>query len=218
MHKEHNNEFENTERKTSSSSPDEIISSSHTTEVKKIKKENTFWEIFKFTLIALLIVIPIRLYVAQPFIVSGASMEPTFNNGQYVIVDQLSYRIFKDPERGEVIIFRFPNNPSKFYIKRIIGLPGDTVTLRGKTVLISNDLNLDVFELTEPYLDEVKTRNDFLTTTLDEDEYFVLGDNRRASSDSRIWGVLPKNLIVGRALIRLLPFNTISILPGEYNY
>ena len=126
-------------------------------------------EIFKFTLIALIIVVPIRLYVAQPFIVSGASMESTFDTGQYVIVDQLSYRIFQAPERGEVIVFRFPNDPSKFYIKRNIGLPGDTVTLRGKTIIITNALSPDGFELTEPYLDEVKTRNDFLTTTLGED-------------------------------------------------
>ena len=144
-------------------------------------------------------------------------MEPTFDSGQYLIVDQISYRL-TEPRRGEVIIFRFPKDPSKFYIKRIIGLPGETVKLEGKTITIIDEHNPEGLVLTEPYLESDKTRNDFLTTTLGEGEYFVLGDNRRASSDSRIWGSLKKELIVGKALIRLFPLNTIDILPGDNSY
>ncbi len=185
---------------------------------EKDKKENVFIEIFKFSFIALLIVVPIRMYVAQPFIVSGASMESTFHTGQYIIVDQLSYRLFQEPERGEVVIFRFPGNPSQFYIKRIIGLPNETVKLNGKTVTIVNEQNPEGILLTEPYIDELKKRNDFTTTTLGDEEYFVLGDNRRASSDSRIWGILPRDLIIGKAFVRLLPVQTVNFLPGEFNY
>ena len=188
-----------------------------TTSPQKEKGENSFTELLKFALIALLIVVPIRLFVAQPFIVSGASMEPTFDSGQYLIVDQISYR-FVAPRRGEVIIFRFPEDPSKFYIKRIIGLPGETVTIEGKTVTIIDERNPGGLVLTELYLDVANLRDDFLTTILGEGEYFVLGDNRRASSDSRIWGSLKEELIVGKALIRLFPLNTIDILPGDSSY
>ena len=187
------------------------------TNSQKEKKENSFIELLKFALIALIIVVPVRLFIAQPFIVSGASMKPTFDSGQYLIVDQLSYRL-TEPKRGEVIIFRFPADPSKFYIKRIIGLPGETVTMEGSTITILDEHNPAGLVLSEPYLNSVNIRNDFLTTTLGEDEYFVLGDNRRASSDSRIWGSLKKELIVGKALIRLFPLNTIKILPGDNSY
>lgn len=188
-----------------------------TTSPQKEKEENSFTELLKFALIALLIVVPIRLFVAQPFIVSGASMEPTFDSGQYLIVDQISYRLTA-PKRGEVIIFRFPEDPSKFYIKRIIGLPGETVKIEGKTITITDEQNPAGLVLSEPYLDSVNIRSDFLTTILGEDEYFVLGDNRRASSDSRIWGSLKEELIVGKAMIRLFPLNTIEILPGDNSY
>lgn len=181
------------------------------------KQENSFKEILKFALIAIIIVVPIRLFIAQPFIVSGASMEPNFNNGQYLIVDQLSYR-FNSPRRGDIIIFRFPKDPSKFFIKRIIGLPGESVEIQNKTITIRDENNPGGLVLSEPYLEASNVRSDFLTISLKDDEYFVLGDNRKASSDSRIWGTLNEELIVGRALIRLFPINTIEIFPGSYNY
>ena len=93
-------------------------------EKSSFKKSDFIWETVKFAIFALVIVLPIRIYIAQPFIVSGSSMDPTFDNGHYLIVDQLSYR-FEKPKRGEVIIFKYPNDPSKFFIKRIIGLPGE---------------------------------------------------------------------------------------------
>ena len=174
--------------------------------------ENFFTELLKFILIAAAIVFPIRLFVAQPFIVSGASMDPTFHNGQYLIVDELSYRL-EAPQRGEVIIFRYPKNPKEFFIKRIIGLPGEKVTVEGDTLTITKK-DGSTLALAEPYI--VNHGNGSNTTySLTNDEYFVMGDNRPESSDSRVWGPLPRNNIVGRALVRLLPLNLVSIFPGS---
>jgi len=177
-------------------------------------RAQSFWEMVRFALLALLIVIPIRIFVAQPFIVSGNSMIPTFYNNEYLIIDELSYR-FHEPVRDDVVVFRYPKDPTKFFIKRIIGLPGDTVTIDGGKVTIKNTNNPEGFVMEEPY---VKNRSsNQLSVTLKQDEYFVMGDNRIASSDSRIWGVLPRNLIVGRAFLRLLPLSSISYLPGAYS-
>ena len=173
-------------------------------------------EIFKFALLALIIVIPFRLFVAQPFIVSGASMSPTFETGEYIIVDQVTYRLH-EPKRGDVVIFRFPNDPSKFFIKRIIGLPGEVVMLaNGVTTIVDPETNSETV-LDEEYLITDKT-DDHLSITLSSTEYFVMGDNRSASSDSRVWGPVPSDNIVGRALIRLLPLNTFTVFPGGYTF
>lgn len=174
--------------------------------------ENSFLEIARFALIALLIVLPIRWFVAQPFIVSGASMENTFHDKEYLIVDQLSYR-FAEPKRGDVIIFKYPNDPSKYFIKRIIGLPGETVSLSGAAVTIKNQAHPQGFTLAEPYAQAGHGGRD-QDLTLGPDEYFVMGDNRDHSSDSRSWGVLEKDKIVGRAFLRLLPPATIGVFPG----
>jgi len=171
-------------------------------------------EIFTFILIALVVVLPIRWFVAQPFIVSGASMENTFHNNEYLIVDQLSYH-FADPKRGEVIVFRYPNDHTKYFIKRIIGLPGETVEIKGDQVTIVNDENPNGLTLSEPYINTM-SGNSKLTVTLGDDEYFVMGDNRDHSSDSRAWGSLRKDEIIGRAWLRLFPASKISIMPGSH--
>jgi len=174
-------------------------------------------DIIKFAFIALLIVVPFRLFVAQPFIVSGASMEPTFETGQYLVVDQLSYR-FEEPQRGDVVIFQYPKNPSLFFIKRIIGVPGEIVDIQNGTVTIHGSDLSETITLAEPYVSLENEKTDSSAVALKESEYFVLGDNRRASSDSRAWGALPRDLIVGRALVRLLPVQEISLFPGEYRF
>lgn len=173
-------------------------------------------EIIKFSILAILIVVPIRLFIAQPFIVSGASMEPTFETGQYLIVDQLSYS-FNAPQRGEVIIFRFPQDTSKFFIKRVIGLPGETIQLRGKDIIIKNAAHTSGFILDEPYLDPKDIKGSSDTITLSDEEYFVMGDNRDESSDSRIWGPLEEGFIVGRAFIRVFPLGLSGVLPGDHS-
>lgn len=181
---------------------------------QKPERKEGFWaEIIRFSVIALIVVIPIRIFIAQPFIVTGASMDPTFHDGQYLIVDQVTYR-FEEPERGEVIIFRFPRDPSKFFIKRIIAKPGETIEINGNTVIIKNEAYPEGFELNEFYVPEMEPDTE-LTETLGEREYFVMGDNRDASHDSRMWGVLPEDLIVGRAILRLLPADEIDLFPGS---
>ncbi len=178
------------------------------------KQENPFLEIIRFALIALIIVVPIRMFIAQPFIVSGASMESTFYNGQYLIVDQLTY-LLESPKRGEVVVFRYPKNPSKFFIKRVIGVPGDKVSIQGKVITVTNEEYPDGVVLQESYVKTMSDTNDFYEE-LGEHEYFVMGDNRDHSSDSRIWGILHEDKIVGRAFLRLFPLNQIGIMPGEY--
>ena len=173
-------------------------------------------EIVRFSLFALLIVLPVRLFIAQPFIVSGASMEHTFSTGEYLIVDQITYR-FEEPKRGDVIIFRYPKDPSKFFIKRIIGIPGDSITIEGSTVTLENAEHPEGIVLDEdPYILDMKPSTT-LTENLEEGEYFVMGDNRNASSDSRAWGVLQREKIIGRAFLRLFPLTEIGVFPGKYD-
>lgn len=139
-------------------------------------------------------------------------MEPSFQSSEYLIVDQLSYR-FKEPSRGEVIVFKYPNDPSVFFIKRIIGLPGETVEARSGKIFIKNKALPEGFRIEEPYIKE--ETNDTFTITLGDSEYYVLGDNRLHSSDSRVWGPLERNFIVGKTLVRLLPITEIKIKPGD---
>jgi len=180
--------------------------------VKIEKEKSSFWELVRFALIAIAVVLPVRFFIAQPFVVSGSSMVPTFENGDYLIVDEISYTL-GTPKRGDVVIFRYPKDPSKFFIKRIIGLPDETVSIKGNIVTIVNKENPDGFELLEPFIKN--TANNNTSVKLDDDEYFVMGDNRSGSSDSRVWGPVKKNLLVGRALLRLLPVNKIGVMPGQ---
>jgi len=182
---------------------------------EKSPKEESWFDVLRFAIIALVIVVPIRMYIAQPFIVSGNSMLPTFHDGEYLIVDEISYRLEK-PHRGDVIIFRYPNNPSRFFIKRVIGLPNETVSINDDTITIFNEKNPNGFSLDEWYLsDMMHTLPSDTIATLSNEEYFVMGDNREASSDSRIWGSLHERYIIGKALLRLYPIQSINIHPGK---
>jgi signal peptidase I len=176
------------------------------------KRENFFTELLTFALIAIVIVIPIRLFVAKPFIVSGASMEPTFDTGQYLIIDELSYHI-GEPARGEVVIFRYPRDPSQYFIKRIIALPRETLHIHSGKVSVTR-VDGTTLELDEPYIINKGNGGD-MDVSLGNDQYFVMGDNRPESSDSRIWGPLPRQNMVGRAFLRLLPVETADIFPGN---
>ncbi len=182
---------------------------------EKKKDGDTLWDIVKFALTALIIVLPIRMFIAQPFIVSGASMVPTFKDKDYLIIDELTYRV-EDPKRGDVIVFHPPQDTKVYYIKRIIGLPNETIVIKGSSVTIKNEEHPLGFALSEPYLQNKS--NDDMTKKTGPNEYFVLGDNRPFSSDSRVWGVLPKDHITGRALLRLFPIQHIDVLPGKASY
>ena len=176
-------------------------------------KSQSFWELVRFALIALVIVIPIRILVAEPFVVSGSSMVPTFENGDYLIVDKISYEL-GNIKRDDVVVFRYPGDTTKFFIKRVIGLPNETVDIKGNDVTITNTTHPDGLKLDQPFVQN--TANNISHYVLGNDEYFVMGDNRIASSDSRYWGPVKRNLLVGRAFLRLLPINKIDIFPGGY--
>ncbi len=172
-------------------------------------------DLFTLAFLIVVVVIPIRVFVISPFVVDGDSMHPTFSNLDYLIVDEILYA-FKSPERGENVVFRYPGKPSVFYIKRIIGLPGETVSIKSGVVTIAT-VSGESLTLSEPYAvneDATYTKN----VTLNPGEYFVMGDNRPNSSDSRVWGPLPRKNIIGRVDLRLLPLKDLGLFPGATKY
>jgi signal peptidase I len=165
------------------------------------------WEIIKIVVIALVIVIPVRYFLFQPFLVNGQSMEPNFENGDYLIIDEISYR-FHEPQRGEVIVFRYPDDPSKRFIKRIIGLPGETIEIKeGKVMVIKNDK--EILDESQYLPKGLETQRD-VKVSIPENKFFVLGDNRAVSFDSRYEWLLPRQNIIGRVYLRLWPFKEIG--------
>ncbi|MDO8443763.1 MAG: signal peptidase I [Candidatus Azambacteria bacterium] len=173
----------------------------------------SLFDIVKIAVVALVLALTVRYFLVQPFFVEGASMEPNFESGEYLLIDEVSYN-FKSASRGEVIVFHYPLDTSKYYIKRIVGLPGETVEVKNGKVIIYNSASPDGAILDEGYLSENLATSGQTKKKLSADEYFVLGDNRPVSSDSRIWGSLPKSDIVGRVWIRVWPFNRTVI----FNY
>lgn len=165
----------------------------------------SIWEILEVLIVAAASILIIYKFIAQPFLVQGASMEPAFSNGDYLIVDEVTYR-FREPERGEVIVFVNPTNDKKeFYIKRIIGLPKDKVEIRNNVVTVNGEV------LKEDYLspEDLNFSNN-LSITLKAGEYFVMGDNRPHSFDSRSWGPLNKDKIIGAVRLRFWPINELE--------
>lgn len=198
---------------------------------KKKKKEDHVpegvgafvWEVVKIFAFAAIIIIPIRLFLFQPFLVQGASMAPNFHSGEYVIVNEVGYKHVhiggmtlmpsrKELHRGDPVVFRFPQDPKTFFIKRIVGLPGERISVRGSVVTIFNDIYPDGFILKEEYLPGgmIVTMDD-LEYNITNDEYFVVGDNRNYSHDSRAWGPLHKDFVMGKVLVRIWPFKTFRI-------
>lgn len=175
-------------------------------------KKPVWKDFFEALVIALAIALPIKFFVASPFIVVGASMYPTFENSDYLIVDKLIYQ-FEEMKRGDVVVFRPPTSEKTYFIKRIIGLPGETIRVRGNMVTIINKDNPDGFVLSEEYVSSA--REGITDVTLESDQYFVMGDNRAVSSDSRVWGPLTKERISGRVDLRLFPLSEIDIMPGK---
>jgi len=183
------------------------------------------WDFLKIVLVALVIIIPIRYFIFQPFIVSGSSMEPNFSNGQYLIIDELSYH-FSSPSRGQVIVMRYPRDRKQYFIKRIIGLPGDEIKIDNGKVTIINASHPQGVTLSESYLpnEGLTYPHDTLfvggskTVTLKDDEYFMMGDNRLASSDSRDWGVLNRKDMVGKVFMRVLPLTELKAYTSTPSY
>ena len=194
---------------------------------KQSKGINFFVELFKTVALAILIVMPIKMFIMQPFFVQGASMQPNFHDGDYLIVRELGYKKtvvaagnkelftvkpFKGVDRGEVIVFRNPNNQSQFFIKRIIGLPGERVVIGNGKIRIYNNQNQEGFILDEGrYLPaNIKTAPS-KTLIAKDDEYIVFGDNRGNSSDSRYWGALQADLIIGKVSLRAWPIKDLKL-------
>lgn len=169
-------------------------------------------DFIKVLLVSLAIVLPVRYFIVQPFIVRGDSMEPNFYDRNYLVVDELSYA-FREPKRGEVVVFRYPQDPRQFFIKRIIGLPGDRVEIKSGRVKIINTLYPRGFVLDEPYLGSSGLGvGPDVVSVLGPQEYFVLGDNRGASSDSRFWGALGRKFLIGRAVFRAWPLGQFGVI------
>jgi len=171
------------------------------------------FELVQVVAISLAIIIPVRYFLIQPFYVKGASMEPSFYDHEYLIIDELSYR-FHAPTRGDIVVFRYPNDQKQFFIKRVIGVPGETVEIAGGVIKIYNDKhpNGDLLNETQ-YLDQDYTATT-RTVTLKNDEYYVLGDNRIASLDSRYFGPVNKSFIVGRVWLRGWPLDRWKAFSG----
>ncbi len=167
-------------------------------------------ELVKITLISLAIVIPVRYFLVQPFYVRGASMEPNFYDRDYLIINEISYR-FTEPNRGDVVVFKYPLNPREYFIKRVIGLPGETIEIKEGEVKIYNKLYPQGIVLDESsYLFPGTKTGGNLKISLGPDEYYLLGDNRNASLDSRSFGPVPRKNIIGKVLLRGWPFSRFS--------
>lgn len=178
-----------------------------------VHTNRAFWgEVIRTFIIALAIALPLKWYIAQPYLVFGQSMDPTFHQNDYLIVNRVPY-YNHNPARGDVIVFKYPNDPSQRFIKRIIGLPGETVEFVDGHPVITAELG-NQFEVSEPYIVNSDTL-DLPPITLGADEYFVSGDNRPKSSDSRLWGPVPRENIIGKVSLRLFPFSDIGYEPGS---
>ena len=178
------------------------------------------FELIKVVVISLAIIIPVRYYLIQPFYVKGASMEPNFYDKEYLIIDEISYR-FHTPVRGDIIVFKYPRNPQEYFIKRVIGLPGEKVQIKDGFAYVYNQDNPSGVKLEEPYLftgDKTYGLNEEIVT-LNDSEYYVLGDNRNSSKDSRSFGAVDKKFITGKVLLRGWPFNRIDVFSApQYSY
>jgi len=172
-------------------------------------------QIFFILFIAIVVITAVHFFVAQPFLVSGDSMQPDFASGNYLIIDELSYYLHA-PRRGDLVVFRYPVDPSIFFIKRLVGLPGDTVTVRSDGEVVVKPQGQKAFIIDEPFIIPQTLTTATTSITLDSDEYFVLGDNRDASFDSRAWGPVPGRYIIGRVVARLWPPAQAGLFPGAY--
>ena len=189
-------------------------------EVRRLDSESRrhFWVEARLLLrdlgIALMIAALVVVFVVQPVKVEGTSMLPRLHNGERIFVNKLIYYGLPKLDRGDIVVFWYPNDPDKSYIKRVIGLPGETVQLRDGHILINGS------EISEPYLDPQRnvTQGTLPPVHVKAHYYFVMGDNRDNSSDSREWGLVPEKYIYGKALFRYWPLSEASVIRHETDY
>ncbi len=184
--------------------------------------KSSFWstvvDIIETIVVAAAIFVVVYLFLLQPHQVKGASMEPNFHDGEYILTDKISYR-FGEPKRGDVVVFKAPTNPDVDFIKRIIALPGEKLKINNNRVVIFNDEHPKGFTLSESFEVMKPTAGgshikEGKVIEVPAGNYFVFGDNRTHSFDSREWGPLPKKSIVGKAWLRYWPLSKLSIIRG----
>ena len=194
-------------------------------EVVRLKSESRqgFWteslKLFRDIILIIAVFVLLGVFVAQPVVVEGTSMLPQLHDGERLLVNKLVYYKFQSVdwghfERGDIVVFWYPRDPDKSYVKRIIGLPGETVELKNGIVLINGTA------LSESYLDTEHNQSlpSFPPKKVEEHYYFVMGDNRDNSSDSRYWGLVPEKYIYGKAFFRYWKPSEIGFIKqGEYN-
>jgi len=177
-----------------------------------------FIELIKVAVLAGITIALVRYFLFKPFYVKGASMEPNFIEKDYLIIDELTYR-FREPERGETVVFDAPIGDGSYYLKRVIGLPGEQIKVEDNKVVVFNEKYPQGYVLEEDYIQDLGKTSGFVSVTLGPNQYFVLGDNRLASFDSRRFGPVPGNDIVGKAWVRGWPFSRAATFEKpDYNF
>lgn len=178
--------------------------------MKSSKILNFFLDLVEVTIVGVAVFVIVYLFIGQPLEITGTSMEPTLDNGEMIIAEKMTSRLDK-LERGDIVVFKQPENPNIFVIKRIVGLPGETLTLSEKSVYINGSM------LEEDY---VKTHQALLTAQdkdieIPQDSYFLMGDNRANSTDSRKWGPILEQDIVGKAVIVFSPISNARLIESD---
>ncbi len=177
----------------------------HSREFKANGRGHLFSEIIESVAIAVILAVVIRVFLFQPFYIPSGSMEPTLTKGDRIIVNKLIYR-FKEPQRGDIVVFKYPVDPKRDFIKRVIGLPGETLQIKNSKLYING------VPISQPFLPEGLKYGDFGPVDIPEDRYFMMGDNRNNSEDSRVWGTLPRENIIGKAIFIYWPVDRIKAL------
>lgn len=168
------------------------------------------WETVKVVIISLAIIIPVRYFLIQPFYVQGASMEPNFFDNEYLIIDEISYR-FIEIERGDIVVFHYPRDPKQFFIKRVIGLPGEQIIVKDSQLRIIDQAGVGLILNESTYIAADVTTIGNIDVTLGINEYYVLGDNRTSSLDSRSFGPIREADVIGKVWLRGWPLNRAKV-------
>jgi len=168
-------------------------------------KKYLFGEVLESVAIAVVLAVIIRVFLFQPFFIPSGSMEPTLIEGDRIIVSKIHYRL-GNPKRGEIIVFKYPVDPKKDFIKRVIGLPGETLEIRDSKLYINGEF------VEQPFLPPGLSYGSYGPVTIPEGQYFMMGDNRNNSEDSRFWGMLPQENIIGKTLLIYWPVNRVQLL------
>ncbi len=189
--------------------------------LKLLEEEELPSSMLLWFITTIIIVKLVQAFLIQPFIVDGGSMLPTFHDKEFLLVDKFTYLV-QEPNRGDVMIFKLYEGTGnqytgKYLIKRVIGLPGERVVVKNGITTIYNEENPEGFVLEEPYVN-YKDPSKETNITLSDTQYFMMGDNRAQSYDSRSWGPLNKEDVRGQVLLRALPISLFSYEPGRYIY